>query len=277
MRVDEQKALNCLNHLVECNSIRAIERLLDIHRDTILDLLILAGERCERLLEKRIRGIVVKDVQADEIWGYVYCKEKTKNKLGYGDDQKVGDAYCYVGIERNSKLVLAWHLGRRTVEDTEAFIEKLNHGTADTFQLSTDCWRAYPDAVSYILGTRVRFGQVFKQFVKAHPQQSPEGERRYSPAKVAQVTKFSRFGYPDPARICTSHVERHNKTIRTMTKRMARLTDAYSKKWDNLKAAFALYFAHYNFCRIHSTIHCTPAMEAGITNHIWELRELLEN
>lgn len=274
MRLPESKALACLRMLLEGMSVRSTERLTGVHRDTVLRLLVLAGGRCERLLDRRIRGLEVRDVQADEIWGFVHCKQKTKQLLGYGDS--VGDAYCYVAVERHTKLVLAWHLGARTVPDTEAFVEKLSRATTGKFQLSTDGWKAYPDAVSLSLGIRVSYAQVIKSYRAVRPQQSPEGERRYSTGYVLEVITVPRFGEPDPKMISTSHVERQNLTMRMGVRRLTRLTNAFSKKWDNLRAALALYFAHYNFCRVHGTIRCTPAMESGLTGHIWDVKELLE-
>jgi IS1 family transposase len=277
MRVNEAKALACLHHLVEGISVRSTERLCKVHRDTILDLLVLAGEQCERLLERRIRKVAVKDVQADEAWGFVYCKEKTKNRLGYSDDVKVGDVYCFVAMERNSKFIPAWHLGRRTTEDTEIFIEKLNRATSGHFQLTTDGWRSYPDAISLSLGVRVIYAQLIKSYHAAHPQQSPEGERRYSPSRVLEIAKVPQIGEPDMSLICTSHIERQNLTLRMHVRRLMRLTNAFSKKFENLRAALALHFAYYNFCHIHSTIRCTPAMEAGVTKHLWDFEELFIN
>jgi IS1 family transposase len=273
MRVPEAKAIQCLHLLMEGMSIRSTERITGIHHTTILTLLVLAGERCENLMKRRIHKVAVKDVQADEIWGFVWCKEKTKNRLGLGDE--VGDAYCFVAIERNTKLVLCWHLGHRTTEDTETFIEKLRRATTGKFQLLTYGWPSYPDAVSLSLGVRVSYAQIIKTYHAAHPSQSPEGERRYSPSRVLEIAKVPRIGEPNPDLICTSHIERQNLTIRMHIRRLTRLTNAFSKKWENLRAALALHFAYYNFCCLHSTIRCTPAMEAGITNHIWEIRELL--
>jgi IS1 family transposase len=259
---------------VEGNSIRSIERVVDVQKKTILSLLILAGEKCERLMAKRIRGVKVTEVQADEIWGFVFCKQKTKNRL-HPFDTEMGDAYTYVAIERQTKLVLAWHLGKRTTEDTEDFIEKLNRATSGFFQLTTDGFEAYPEAISLSLGTRVDYAQLIKTYRAAHPSQSPEGERRYSPSRVLEIVPVPRIGDPNPAVICTSHIERQNLSIRMMVRRLTRLTNAFSKKRENLRAALALHFAYYNFCRIHKTIRCTPAMEAGIAKSVWEIKDLL--
>ena len=261
----EKEIEQIIRLLVEGMSVRSIERITGIHRDTILNILVLAGERCERLLERTISGLPVRDVQCDEIWGYVGCKEK-RNASG---DPLRGDAYCFVAIERTTKLVLTWHLGRRTARDTEAFTEKLNEATTGNFQITTDGFKAYRDAVSYSLGTRVDFAQLIKVYA------SSQEETRYSPAEVVSTEVVPVIGNPNPDKICTSHVERQNLSIRMAMRRMTRLTNAFSKKWQNLKAAYALWFAYYNFCRVHQALRVTPAMEAGITDRVWEISEIL--
>lgn len=268
------KAVLCLNLLVEGNSLRSVERITGVTLHTLLDLLLLVGEKCERLLNDKIKDVPVRDVQCDEMWGFVGMKNKTlKRKTAAGTlnaTETLGDAYTFVAIERHTKLVLAWHLGRRTVRHTVDFTEKLYEATQGRFQLTTDGFAAYPDAVAYSLGTRVDFAQLIKVY-----SQPREGEHRYSPAEVVSAIPSPRWGNPIPERICTSHVERQNLTMRMMMRRLTRLTNAFSKKWENLRAALALHFAYYNFCRIHKTIRCTPAMEAGITNTIWTLKDLL--
>src|SRR5258706_159620 len=271
MRISIDKALLCLSLLVEGNSVRSIERITGIHRDTIINLLMLAGERCEKLMAERIKGVAVKDVEADEIWGFVGCKNRHKLNKGITDPH-LGDAYTFVGIERNTKLILAWHLGERGMEDTEAFTEKLDRATSGRFQLTTDGWGPYENAVSYSLGTRVDYAMLIKVYGA-----DPDGEQKYSPPIVVETATKIMIGDPDPSRICTSIVERSNLSIRTSVRRLTRLTNAFSKKWEHLRAMLALYFAYYNFCRIHSSIRCTPAMESGITNHVWELRDLVCN
>jgi transposase-like protein/IS1 family transposase len=269
MYLDEGKALLCLTLLLEGNSLRSIERITGVTGHTLLDLLTFAGEKCERLMRERIKGVAVKDVEADEIWGFVGCKNRHKMHKGITDPHK-GDAYTFVGIERNTKLVLAWHLGQRDMTDTETFTEKLNDATSGRFQLTTDGWKPYENAVSYSLGTRVDFAQLIKVYAA-----NPDGEQKYSPPVVVETITKIQIGDPDPSRICTSIVERSNLSMRTSIRRLTRLTNGFSKKWENLKAMLALYFAYYNFVRIHSSIRCTPAMEAGITQHVWTLRDLL--
>lgn len=274
MRLPMEKALLCLKLLVEGNSIRSTERITGVEKKTILSLLVLTGEKCERLLNEKLKGIAVRDVQADEMWGFVGMKQKTmRRKVAantLGADTRMGDAYTFVAIERHTKLVIAWHLGRRNVRDTVEFTEKIYEATSGRFQLTTDGFNAYPDAVTYSLGTRVDFAQLIK--IYEHPT---DDAHRYSPAKVVEALPRPVFGNPDPERICTSHVERQNLTMRMMMRRLTRLTNGFSKKWENLRAALALHFAYYNFCRIHKSIRCTPAMEAGITKSVWELKDLL--
>jgi transposase-like protein/IS1 family transposase len=266
------KAVLCLQLLVEGSSLRSIERITGVSLRTLLDLLVLAGEKCERLLDEKIRKVKVNDLQLDEIWAYVSMKEKTKKRKGK-DETTLGDAYTFVAFERDSKLILAWHLGRRTERDTLLFTEKIFaavDGTEGRIQVSTDGFAAYPDALAYSLGTRADYAQLIKIYGAPEPD-----EHRYSPSRVIEAIPQIVFGNPDPEKICTSHVERQNLNIRMAMRRFTRLTNAFSKKWENLKAALALYFAYYNFCRIHKTIRCTPAMEAGVTKHVWELKELL--
>ncbi|PYP84208.1 MAG: IS1 family transposase [Blastocatellia bacterium AA13] len=258
MSLDPKKAISVLNLLAEGVSIRACERLTDVNRNTIMSLIVLVGERCERILEQRIQSVPVRDVQLDEVWAFVQCKEKTKTE----DDPKRGDAYCFIAFERHTKLVLTWHLGRRTTWDTFEFTENLGRATADhTFQVTTDGFGPYRDCVVHSLGAKkIDFAQMIKVYVA-----SREGEQKYSPAEVINTEIVPVYGDPDPERICTSHVERQNLTVRMQMRRLTRLTNGFSKKWENLKAAYAFFFAHYNFCRVHSTIRMTPAMEAGLT------------
>jgi transposase-like protein/IS1 family transposase len=266
MRLPLAKSEAILKMLCEGVSVRSIERLTDTHRDTVLRLLVLAGQRCEHLFSERIRGLAVSDVQCDEIWGYVWCKEKNRPT----DSPFIGDAYCFTAVERNTKLILAWHLGRRTAQHTMEFTEKLRVATSGKFQISTDGWTPYRDCIPYSLGARADFATVVKIY-----RSDREGEARYAPPEVAATTITPIHGRPDLNRACTSHVERQNLSIRMGMRRMTRLSNGFSKKWQNLKAAYALWFAYYDFCRVHQTLRVTPAMEAGIADHVWEIDELL--
>lgn len=261
--------MSVLQLLLEGMSVRSVERVAGIHRDTILRLLVVAGERCRRLMQRKIEHLPVRDVEADEIWGYVYKKEGHIRP----DESRapIGDAYCFVAMERTTKLVLAFHLGRRNRVDTEAFLGKLRYATSDQrFQLSTDGFNAYPPSVGLILQDRADYAQIIK--VYGAPR---DGEQRYSPAEVIGMELVPVMGKPDMRRTCTSHVERQNLSIRMGMRRMTRLTNAFSKKWENLEAAYALWFAFYNFCRVHKTLRVTPAMEAGLSDEVYSVEWLL--
>jgi len=270
MYVSEDKVLLALQLLIEGNSIRSTMRITGLDGNTITKALILAGERCEKVMGRLIVNVPVKDVQADEIWGYVAKKEAHKLPFEKDDDSK-GDAYCYVAMEKHSKLVLNFALGRRNQTTTDVFIEGLRHATAaQRFQITTDGFQPYISAITTTLSDRCDYAMQIKEY--AVPQ---EEQRRYSPAEVVAVEEVPIMGAPEKSRICTSHIERQNLTIRMQMRRMTRLTNAFSKKWDNLWSAYCLHFAYYNFCRTHKTLRITPAMEAGIADHVWDLKELL--
>ncbi len=198
--------------------------------------------------------------------------KKEAHKLpSESDDDSKGDAYCFIAMERSTKLILNFALGRRTQATTDAFIEGLRLATSpQRFQISTDGFIPYKSAITTTLGDRCDFAQIIKVY-----SQNPEGERKYSPAEISHTEKVPVMGNPDPKRICTSHIERQNLTIRMQMRRLTRLTLSFSKKWENLWSAYCLHFAYYNFCRVHQTLRVTPAMESNLTDHVWDLAELL--
>ncbi len=272
LRIPLDRAVLCLRMLVEGNSIRSVERITGTNRNTIVDLVTFVGERCGWFLEDAIRKVPVEEVQADEIWGFVGCKKKTAEKKGYGEE--FGDAYCFTAIERHTKLLLAWHLGKRTGNDTERFARKLRNATPGRFQLTTDGFMPYRGAMPRALGGRIDFAQLVKIFA---PVKGNAAAVRYSPGNITGIEKRTVAGRPVDERICTSHAERHNLTIRMQVRRMTRLTNAFSKKWENHEAALGLFFAFYNFCRVHGTLKTTPAVAAGLTDHTWTIEELLRD
>jgi transposase-like protein/IS1 family transposase len=267
--IPQEKVVLVLRLLIEGNSIRSTERITNLDRNTIMRLLTLAGEKCEALMGRVIVNVPVRDVECDEIFGFLMKKQK---RVRPEDDQNFGDQYAFVAVERNTKLVLNFALGKRDQATTNIFVEGLRHATARTpFQITTDGFAPYRSAITTTLHDRLT---GFAQLIKVYRAPS-EGEARYSPAEVASVEVVPVFGNPDPERICTSIVERQNLTIRMQMRRLTRLTNAFSKKWENLWAAYCLHFAYYNFCRIHSSIRVTPAMESKLTDHVWEISELL--
>jgi len=266
MRLPLAEAVLCLKLLVEGNSIRSAARISGTNRSTIIDLLLLIGERCETMLAGRIKNVPVVDVQCDEIWGFVGMKEKTRVRQ-HPELSEVGDAYCFTAIERETKLLLAWHLGTRSTEDTIYFAGKLADATTGNFQITTDGFKPYASAIPVIL-PNADFAQLIKEY-------ATKVDHKYSPGEVIGTRKKPINGNPAEHRISTSHVERSNLTIRVGNRRMTRLTNAFSKKWENHQASLALTFAYYNFCRVHQTLKMTPAMKAGLEDHAWTLEELI--
>jgi IS1 family transposase len=198
---------------------------------------------------------------------------KRKVHTRHGDPPEVGDAWCFIGIERNTKLILAFELGKRTVSSATRFITKLARATdaEQRYQLTTDGLNAYPYPIGNILGDRVDYSQL----VKIDKYAEPEAQRRYSPADCVEAIRTPVYGNPDAERICTSHIERQNGSLRQWCKRLTRLTYAFSKKWKHHRAALAFHFAYYNFCRVHSTIKQTPAQASGLAEKPWTVAELL--
>ena len=262
------KAEMVLKLLLEGNSVSSVERVTGIHHSTILKLLVLAGEKCERIMADKIRDVEVRDVECDEVWSFIQKKQK---RLRPEDDPNRGDCYVFVAIERHSKLVLNISMGKRDQASTDIFIEGLRHATSnDPFQITTDGFTPYKRAISNTLEDRCDYAQLIKVYRAA-----PEGERRYSPADVVSTETVPAMGRPDPERICTSIVERSNLNLRMSVRRFTRLTNAFSKKWENHWAAVVLWFCFYNFCRIHRSLRMTPAMAAGVADHVWDVSELL--
>ena len=270
MYLSIEKAESILRLLLEGNSVASTSRLLDVHPGTILRLLVKAGEKAEKIMGERIRNVEARDIECDELWSFIKKKQK---RLRPEDDQNLGDCYVFVAIERHTKLVLNIAMGKRDQATTNAFIEGVRHATARTeYQVTTDGFAPYRTAIPDTLDDRL---SGFAQLIKVYRAPS-DGEARYSPAEVASVEVVPVSGRPDPERICTSIVERQNLSVRMGVRRFTRLTNGFSKKWENHWSAVALWFVFYNFCRVHKTIRMTPAMAAGISDHIWTVREVLE-
>ena len=263
--VAAERALRCL---LEGCSIRSTERLTGLNRNTIMRLLIVAGDRSARLMDERMRDLNSRYLQVDEIWTYV---QKKRAHVRSTDSPEIGDQWVYVAIDAETKLVPSFRVGKRFRPDTAAFLWDLYHRLANRVQLTTDGLNHYTVSVPECFGTDVDFAQLVKLFEGYG--QGPDA--RYSPPRITEVISKVRTGDPDPDHISTSFVERQNLTMRMAMRRFTRLTNAFSKKLSHLKAAIALHFAYYNFCRVHSSLRVTPAMEAGLTDHVWSIAELL--
>ena len=266
--VEPAKMLTILNLLLEGSSIRSLERVFHVGRNTIMHAMVEAGEKCQTFLPKTVRDVPVNDVECDEIWGFVGMKEKARIRRGLAEEG-VGDVWMFTAIERETKLILTYHVGKRTPLDTSIFADNLYFATRGRFQLTTDGYTPYRTAIPAIFGNRVDFATLVKVYGES------EDDRRYSCGTVTDVIATPRLGNPDEDRICTSYVERANKTLRMQIRRLTRLTDAHSKKWENHEAAMALFIAFYNFCRKHMTLKTTPAVAAGLTTEPWSLEKLL--
>jgi IS1 family transposase len=261
-------AIKCL---LEGCSIRSTERLSGLNRNTIMRLLVSAGERSAKLLDGALRGLNCRYVQCDEIWTFV--QKKQRHVRGDANPYEIGDQWIFVAMDAETKLVASHFIGKRTMDSTRSFIGDLYRRLGNQIQLTTDGFAFYQNAVADTFGLDVDFAQLVKLFGDYGQHDSPDA--RYSPPRITEVISKVRIGNPSVSDISTSYVERQNLTMRMQLRRLTRLTNAYSKKLANLKAAVALHFAFYNFCRIHSSLRITPAMEAGLTDHVWSINELL--
>ena len=272
MVANPDAAAGAIHCLLEGCSIRSAERLTGLNRNTIMRLLIVAGKRSTKLADAKMRDLRPRFLEVDEIW--TYCGKKQR-RVRKGESDEIGDQYVFVGMDAETKLVTSFLIGKRTAKTTYMFMEDLYRRIAPAHktQLTTDGFTFYKTAVPDSFGTDVDFAQLVKLFGDYGQHDSPDA--RYSPPRITEVISKVRQGHPDPDHISTSFVERQNLTMRMHLRRFTRLTNAFSKKLSHLKAAVALHFAYYNFCRVHSSLRVTPAMEAGITDHVWEIRELL--
>lgn len=264
-----QKRAQIIGLLVEGNSMRAVTRLVGCSINTVTKLLEDVGAACAEFQDRAIRNINSKRVQCDEIWSFCYSKEKNvvpedKGILGHGD------AYTWTAIDADTKLAISWLVGQRDGDYAEAFITDLASRLAGRIQLTTDGWGPYVGAVEKVFGGAIDYAML----VKIYEGQDQQGQRRYSPAGFVKAEKRRINGDPDVKGVSTSYVERQNLTMRMSMRRFTRLTNGFSKKIENLGHAVALHFMFYNFGRIHKTLRVTPAMEAGISDHVWSLEEI---
>ncbi len=268
-RLPTARRAQIINCLVEGNSIRSTERMTNTHRDTIMRLLVEVGKGCETIMDQEMRDLPCQRVQVDEIWSYVGKKQRWVTPQD--DRSRVGDFWTFVALDPDTKLVPTYRVGKRTAHVARAFMQDLSERLANRVQLSSDGLNTYVEAVERAFGIDVDYGQAVKFY-----EAEPIGPGRYSPPRVThqQVTRIQ--GRPDPAHISTSLVERQNLTMRMAMRRFTRLTNAFSKKVENLEAAVALHFAHYNFIRLHRTLRVTPAMAADVTDRLWSMEELIE-
>jgi IS1 family transposase len=271
LSTEERKAV--VAALVEGNSLRAVTRMTGVHRTTIMKLLCDLGRACSEYQYKTFRNLRCKQIQCDEIWSFTYAKEK--NCTREMKAQGFGDTWTWVAMCADSKLVPCWHVGDRTAGTAFEFLSLLRSQIKGRFQLSTDSHGAYISTVPEVFGKEgIDYATVYKLFGHL-PGAKETTQTRYSPAVCKGVIKKLVLGNPDEKRISTSFIERQNLTMRMSMRRYTRLTNAFTKKVENLVYALSLHYMHYNFCRIHQTLRVTPAMEAGISDHVWSIEELV--
>lgn len=264
-----EKKLMVLSALVEGNSISSIVRMTGVNKRTILRILCEYGAKAQEIMNREMVNLKVGRLQVDEIWTYVAKKQK-QLKQSEVDNPELGDQYVFVALDADTKLVPAFRVGKRNLQLATSFMMELKTRINTIFQLSTDAFVGYKDAVDRVFGEEIHYGQIHK-----HYSEEQRGEKRYSPANIIRVSINTITGYPDRKHISTSYIERQNLTMRMNMRRFTRLTNAFSKKLKNLEAALALHFFHYNFLRIHQTLRVTPAMQAKVTNRLWSWEDLL--
>ncbi len=266
-RLNTADRVKVIAALVEGNSVRATCRMTGVAKNTVAKLLVDIGRACTQYQDKVMRNLKCQRIQCDEIWSFVGCKQKNVKK---GEHNR-GDVWTWTALDADSKLVPCWFVGCRDSGAAYHFIHDLKARLATRVQLTTDGHNAYLTAVEDAFGSEIDYAMLVKIYGA-----TPEGsEVRYSPAQCMGARKAVISGHPAFEHVSTSYTERQNLSMRMGMRRFTRLTNAFSKKLENHEHAIALYFMYYNFCRIHQTLRVTPAMEAGLTNHVWDLGEVV--
>ena len=268
-RLTNDKRVAVIKQICEGSSIRSTVRLTGVAKNTIVKLLQEIGVACVKFQDDALRNLPCKRIQCDEIWSFCYAKDKNvpvdkRGQFGYGD------VWTWTAICSETKLIASWTVGDRSAGTAHEFMQDLASRLAHRVQLTTDGHRAYLSAVEEAFGSNVDYAMLVKLY-----GEDRAGEARYSPAECIGTRTAEISGSPKREHISTSHVERHNLTMRMSMRRFARLTNAFSKKIENHIAGLSLYFMYYNFCRVHQTLRVTPAMEAGVSDHVWGIEEIV--
>jgi transposase-like protein/IS1 family transposase len=271
LRVDFKQACNVVHLLCEGMGIRSIERFTRLHRDTVLSILETAGDKCSRLLNEKVRNVTSKFVQVDEVHGFCFSKPQN-TKLG---DDEHGEQFTYLSMDKESKLIINWLVGKRKGENTLAFMQDLKSRMAGRFQLTTDAYTGYRSgsgAVQNVFGKEISFATETKIFGKPDLKGV---SRWFNPMVVIGIKRKARIGNPDLSQATTCHAERMNLSLRLFSRRWTRKSLGYSKKLENMRHAVAIFAAHFNFIRKHSAHGMTPAQSAKLTDHAWTIEEML--
>jgi IS1 family transposase len=267
-----EKKVLAVSMLAEGNSIRSIERMTGVHRDTIMRLSVRVGQECAKIHDEKMHDLHCEHLECDEIWGFI---GKKRRNLRWGDGARgYGDVWTFIAVDEKTKLIPSYLVGGRDAYHAKVFMADLASRLRNRAQVSTDALAAYADAVERAFGAEVDHGEIAKTYSLVNLNK--DAASRYSPAEVVKVEKTAMAGNPDMARISTSHVEKQNHTLRMHCRRLTRLTNAFSKKLDNFRAAVALNFCYYNFVKTHGAIRMTPAQAAGVEPSAWTVDELVE-
>lgn len=269
-RLDRKARAQILQLLCEGMAIRAVSRATGASKNTIIKLLVSAGEACLEYQHRTLRDLPCTKLQLDEIWSFIYAKNDNV-KEAKNAPPVAGDVWTWTAICADTKLLVSWLLGPRDLESAIAFTSDLKSRLANRVQITSDGHRPYLTAVDIVFGDDVDYAMLVKLYGA-----DPQAETRYSPAKCIGARKEPKIGKPDPKHVSTSYAERSNLTMRMHMRRFTRLTNAFSKKVDNHAAAIALHTMYYNFVRIHQTLRVTPAMAAGVTDKLWEVTDIVE-
>jgi IS1 family transposase len=267
-----EKKVAVISMLAEGASIRAVERITGVNQNTIMSLNRRVGDACAKIMDEKMRGLNCRNLEIDEIWGFIGAKRKNAERAGV-----YGDVWTFIALDADSKLIPSFIVGKRDAYHAKAFMDDLASRLAMRVQVSSDALAAYPDAFERSFGAGADYGQIVKTYsVTPLGNAAAPAAVRYSPAEVVKVERTIVSGTPDVARITTSHIEKQNHTLRMHCRCLTRLTNAFSKKFENFEAAVALNFAYYNFVKTHRAIRMTPAMAAGIEKSHWTVAELVE-
>jgi IS1 family transposase len=264
-----QDRIRVVAALVEGNSINSTVRMTGTAKTTILRLLAQLGKACKAFHDREVRDVPSRRIQCDEVWAFCHCKQKNVKpelKGVFG----IGDVWTWTAIDADTKLMVSWAVGTRDGGYAAEFMNDVASRLSNRVQLTTDGHAAYLDAVSDAFGTNIDYAQLIKLYGPTIP-----GAARYSPAACIGICKIERSGQPDLKHVSTSYVERSNLTVRMGIRRYTRLTNGFSKKVENHEYMTTIFWVYYNYCRIHQTLRTTPAMEAGLTDRLWEIEDLL--
>jgi IS1 family transposase len=264
-----EKKVAAISMLCEGASIRAVERITGIQKKTIGRLALRVGQACKRIMDEKMRGLTCKQIEVDEIWGFIGAKRNNAKRAG-----AYGDVWTFIALDADTKLIPSFVVGKRDSYHTKMFMDDLAGRLSRRVQITSDAMLSYPEAVEKGFGSEVDYAQLVKTYGVVNLNK--DAASRYSPAEVVKTERTVITGMPDVHRITTSHVEKQNHTLRMHCRRLTRLTNAFSKKFENFQAAVALNFAYYNFVKTHGAIRMTPAMAAGIETSHWTVEQLVK-